>query len=526
MGKESNNDPIIGLSIGNTHWRAVIIRNGNVEWIRDGEGQIEHKSFENINKIIGKNYKSIQFKDPYLLESNKIFERNGKVYCKFDVDGVVKEMTPEDIYSNILLDVKQATLEYLNENITRIYISVPVYFGPDQRNVIRNAASEQGLKIERFLLDPVNTATFNTKEYESNNSANILVVDMGRKSLDATVLSRNNSVFEVYQAESNGQLGSEKFHMKLRDLFVSKFKKQHESLRDVNLLENQQVNDLLMSHAEIAMIALSNDCKYHIVIPSLYEGKDFTYTLTRDYFEKHCKDLLDEISKLIYSIITETVFYFETVDSVILSGDSTNNPLIRKSITNRFPFSKVVHGQNPEVGAAIQAYMRNHPESSVPTLFLAPFSIGIENSDHQLVKIIQRGDLLPTVKRVIFSNLDDFSESAHLKIFIGESVVNIGPRNVHIGDLILKGIELTESGNAQIQISFQIDGEYNLTVTALDLKTNAKSETVISLHSFANNLELIDELLEDGIQEVTDNVKTEKLISSFIVDPIKNHDEF
>ncbi|EFC37505.1 predicted protein [Naegleria gruberi] len=242
----------IGLSIGNTNWRAAVMVNGSLEWIVDRNGNVDHPSFENINKIIVSNYKIIKSRDGYLLESNNnIFERNGTVYCKVKLDdGIEKEMTPEEIYSDILHDVKELAFQYLKRNITHIFLSVPAYFKQTQEDyIIRNAASKHNLTIVRSVRDPIMAVLAqdhfqkinNNYTNDSNDERTFLVVDLGIRSLALNIVNDDFGFYEILASESYGQLGTERFHMKLRELFVKEFKKQHLLNEQSNILENQQL---------------------------------------------------------------------------------------------------------------------------------------------------------------------------------------------------------------------------------------------------------------------------------------------
>lgn len=504
--------PAIGIDIGNTYIRVAIFRNDKLEIIPNDEGkketptyisftsteeiigedalnQINHNlknTFYDFKKLICRNYNDNEFQDdiqflPFNIIKDPLYD-TPLFQIKFEKRK--GNFSPEELYSLILKNIKQNASNYLGKEVKDAIITVPSHFNSIQRKAIKDAGIIAGLNILRILTDPVSASMlYSYKEgLSSKKEKNILVFDLGGGSFDVAITSLEDGLCEIRANEGILNLGGENFNNRIMEYCAKEYEKK--TSIDISLCPTALARLRLL--CEKAKIDLSSKKQTTIEIYDILSGEQIEITLTREIFENLCKDLFVKCIKTLEKVFEEAKMDKNSIDEIILLGGSTHIPKIRnmlKVFFNGKEPKKIEHPEEDVVfGAAIQAaVITNCKYETIETLVLLDvtcFSFGIEIEGGIMCTMIRKNSTTPTKKTQIFSLNTDYQSSVLIRIYEGEN--EMVKDNEFIGELILDGIQSKKKGEQEIEITFDLDVNSELTITAVENSTGKSNKIHIN----------------------------------------------
>ncbi len=391
---------------------------------------------------------------------------------------------PEEISSMILLKMKETAEAYLGRTVTEAVVSIPAHFNYSQRRATRDAGTIAGLEILQLVDESVLAAIAYGFEKGITEERDVLIFDLGGGTVNVSLLTIEEGIFEVKAAASNTHLGGEDFDNRLVDHFVQEFKRKHRK----DLSSDARAVRRLRTACERAKRRLSSTIKTSIEIDSLYDGTDFYTTITRAHFEELCQDLFRGTLEPIEKVLRDSKIDKSNVEDVVLVGGSTRIPRIVELVTDFFDGKKPNKSINPDEavahGAAIQAAILSGHYSEktqdILLLLVAPRTLGIETDGGVMTSLIKRNTTIPTKKSEIFSvkNFPSFDNQfgVHIRVYEGEHART--EANVPLGEFGLSC--LSPAIPDQIEVTFDFDGNDILKVSAHDKKTGKSNRIIIA----------------------------------------------
>lgn len=447
-------------------------------------------------KLIGDEHKNIKVVTD--LENDKIHKR---------------EYTPEEIASMILMKLKHMAINYLKQNINKAVISVPAYFNDAQRQATKDAAQIAGLECVRIINEPVASALAYglNKLSQVSGSKIVIVYDLGGGTLDVSLLSINDGIFEVLASVGNTHLGGSDFDNRIYSFCINQFKREHhlDNISGINKLSLQN----LRRSCENAKKILSTSQKTIIGVTNFYKDMDLIIQITRNKFEEICNDLFVMCLKPMDDILKACHYERKQIDEIILVGGMTRVPRIRDNI-NKFFDKPPNESVNPDeavvTGASIQGFILSHKSDpfseSVTLMDVTTLSLGVETIGGVMSIMIPRGTVIPITTKKIFSNDTDDETSITIKVFEGER--SMTKDNFLVGEFELSGICKAPRGYHKIEVTFHIDIDGIITVTAEDLRSNIKN----SIRTNGNKGRLTQEKIKELIKESNERELQDKML--------------
>ncbi len=473
---------VVGIDLGTTNSAVAVLEGGEPEIISNAEGSRLTPSVVAFTKegerIVGQVAKRQAITNTERTIAS-IKREMGTDY-KINIDG--KDYTPQEISAMILQKLKADAESYLGEKVEKAVITVPAYFSDSQRQATKDAGTIAGLEVLRIINEP--TAASLAYGLDKGEDQTILVFDLGGGTFDVSILELGEGVFEVKATSGNNRLGGDDFDQRVVDFLVSEFKKES----GVDLSKDRMALQRLKDAAEKAKIELSTTTTTNINLPFITATADgpqhLDITLTRAKFEELISDLVDKTVGPMKQALSDSGVDPKDIDKVILVGGSTRIPLVQRVIKDTL--GKDPHkGVNPDevvaMGAAIQAGVLSGDVKDVLLLDVTPLSLGIETLGGVFTRIIERNTTIPTSKKQIFSTAADNQTSVDIHVLQGERPM--AADNKTLGRFMLDGIPPAPRGVPQIEVSFDIDANGIVNVSAKDLGTGKEQKVTIKATS-------------------------------------------
>ncbi len=487
----------VGIDLGTTNSVVAVMEAGEPTVIANSEGSRLTASVVGFNKngerLVGSSAKRQAIVNP---ERTIIsIKRKMGTAEKIKIDD--KSYSPEEISAMILQKLKADAEAYLGEKVDAAVITVPAYFNDAERTATKNAGEIAGLKVLRIINEPTAAALAYGLDKKANET--ILVFDLGGGTFDVSVLEVGDGVFEVKSTSGDTHLGGDDWDQRVVEYIAGEFKKEH----GIDLSKDKQALQRLREAAEKAKIELSNVVQTNINLPFISATADgpvhLDINLTRAKFEELTHDLVERCVKPFNSAIADAKIKPSDIDEIVLVGGSTRMPMVQDLVRKLGGGKEPNKGVNPDevvaIGAAIQAGVLGGEVKDVVLLDVTPLSLGIETLGGVMTKLIERNTTIPTKKSETFSTAEDGQGSVHVKVYQGER--EMAAANKLLGNFELSGIPPAPRGVPQIEVTFDIDANGILSVSAKDRATNREQRITITGASNLNKND-IDRMVNEA----------------------------
>ncbi len=466
------------------------------------------KTIYSIKRIMGLMFNEDKAKEAEKRLPYKIVDRNGA--CAIEISG--KVYTPQEISAKILMKLKEDAESYLGESVTEAVITVPAYFNDSQRKATKEAGTIAGLNVLRIINEPTSAAL--AYGLDKKESEKIMVYDLGGGTFDVTVLETGDNVVEVLATGGDAFLGGDDFDNRVIDFLAAEFKSETgiEIKNDVMALQR------LKEAAENAKKELSSAMETEINLPFITADatgpKHLVKKLTRAKFESLTEDLVEETISKIESVIKDAGLTKNEISEVVMVGGSTRIPKVQERV-KAFINKDLNKSVNPDevvaVGASIQGGVLKGDVKDVLLLDVTPLSLGIETLGGVMTKVIDRGTTIPAKKSQVFSTAEDNQPAVSIMVLQGER--ELARDNKSLGKFDLQGIAPAPRGVPQIEVTFDIDANGILTVSAQDKNTGKSQEIKISGSSGLSDSE-IEKMVKDAELHKEEDAKKKEVIEA------------
>ncbi|PWY78419.1 heat shock protein 70 [Aspergillus sclerotioniger CBS 115572] len=518
--------PAVGIDLGTTYSCVGIFRDDRIEIIANDQGNRTTPSFVaftdserligdaaknqvamnphntvfDAKRLIGRRFADAEVQSDMKHWPFKIADKGGKPIIEVEFKGETKQFTPEEVSAMILTKMRETAESYLGGTVNNAVITVPAYFNDSQRQATKDAGLIAGLNVLRIINEPTAAAIAYGLDKKTEGERNVLIFDLGGGTFDVSLLTIEEGIFEVKATAGDTHLGGEDFDNRLVNHFVNEFKRKHKK----DLTSNARALRRLRTACERAKRTLSSAAQTSIEIDSLFEGVDFYTSITRARFEELCQDLFRSTMEPVERVLRDAKIDKSSVHEIVLVGGSTRIPKIQRLVSDFFN-KDANKSINPDeavaYGAAVQAAILSGDTSSKSTneillLDVAPLSLGIETAGGVMTALIKRNTTIPTKKSETFSTYSDNQPGVLIQVYEGERART--KDNNLLGKFELTGIPPAPRGVPQIEVTFDLDANGIMNVSAIEKGTGKTNKITITNDKGRLSKEDIERMLSEA----------------------------